>query len=199
MVLGITGGVGTGKSVILNYLKEKHGAVILEADEIAKHLLEPGQAGNREIRSIFPPELFAEDGQIRREEMAAYIFRNPEKRQEMNAIVFPLVKAFIQEEIAKHKPEELVVLEAALLIEEHYDEICHKMWYIYSSEENRRKRLKENRGYSEERIQAMFKSQLSEKQFKEGCDVVIDNDKRLEETYAQVEGEIQAWKDTMEI
>lgn len=199
MVLGITGGVGAGKSVILNYLKEEHQAVILEADEIAKKLLEPGQAGNLAIRSLFPENLFSKDGEIRREEMAAYIFQNPGKRQEMNAVVFPLVRAFIREEIQKHGPEELVVLEAALLIEEHYDEICDKMWYIYSSENNRRRRLKENRGYSEERIQAMFQSQLTEAEFRAGCDVVIDNDRRLEDTFTQVEGEIQAWKDTMEI
>lgn len=199
MIIGITGGVGTGKSVILNYLQEKHGAIILEADKIAKELLEPGKKGNLAIRQIFPEELFAENGEIKREKMAEELFRNPEKRDAMNGVVFPLVRQVICEEISKQSPDNLVVIEAALLIEEHYDEICDVMWYIYSSEENRRQRLKKNRGYSDERIQAMLKSQLSEEEFRAGSDVVIDNDRSLEETFAQVEGEIQAWKDKMEI
>lgn len=168
------------------------------ADEIARELLNPGGEALLQLKKCFPEDVFTKGGAIDRERMAAYIFQNPAKREEMNAVVFPLVREKIVEEISKTEDEELLVIEAALLIEEHYDEICDVMWYIYSSEDHRRARLKENRGYSEERIQAMFRSQLSEDAFREGCDVVIDNDGSLLDTYAQIKENLQTWKDKME-
>ena len=80
----------------------------------------------------------------------------------------------------------ILVLEAALLIEEHYDEICDELWYIYTSEENRRARLKRSRGYSDEKISEMFESQLCENEYRRHCKVVIDNNGTTEETIAQV-------------
>ncbi|SFQ03765.1 dephospho-CoA kinase [Lachnospiraceae bacterium XBB1006] len=198
MVLGVTGGVGAGKSVVLEFLKNEYHATILMADDIAKTLLAPGGEAIAVLKERFPATVFTGDGEIDREKMAAFIFQNPEKRAEMNGVVFPLVRQYICEKISRSAPEELVVIEAALLIEEHYDEICDVMWYIYSSEDHRRRRLMENRGYSEARIRAMMKSQLTEQQFKAGCDVVIDNDGSLEDTYAQIKENIQTWKDKME-
>jgi dephospho-CoA kinase len=198
MILGVTGGVGAGKSVILEYLKQEYGAKVLMADDIAKELLEPGAEALLELQKIFPAEVFTKEGAIDREAMAAFIFQKPEKRTEMNAVVFPLVRKRICDEIQKSETTDMVVIEAALLIEEHYDEICDVMWYIYSSEKNRRERLADNRGYSQERITAMFQSQLSEEAFREGCDFVINNDGSLEDTYAQIKENIRTWKDKME-
>lgn len=187
MVIGITGGVGAGKSAVLSYLSQKYKANLLVADEIARQLLMPGERAHAKVKAIFPEELFEEDGTIKRQEMAGYIFMHPDMRQKQNDIVFPMVKEHIVGEIAKMDPDKLIVIEAALLIEEHYDEICDTMWYIHSSEEKRRARLKENRGYPDERIDAMFRSQLTEKDFQMHCEVVIDNDGTLENTYLQID------------
>ena len=81
----------------------------------------------------------------------------------------------------------LLVLEAALLIEEHYDEICDELWYIYTSREVRRERLKASRGYSDAGVDRIFASQLSEEQYRSHCSEVIDNNGALEETLAQIE------------
>ena len=92
------------------------------------------------------------------------------------AIFFDSTSFYIKEKL----------LEAALLIEEHYDEICDELWYIYTSEENRRARLKQSRGYSDEKISEMFESQLCENEYRRHCKVVIDNNGTTEETIAQV-------------
>ena len=82
---------------------------------------------------------------------------------------------------------EVLILEAALLIEEHYDEICDELWYIYTSEENRRERLKLNRGYSDEKIDNIFASQLPESTYREVCKAEIDNNHLPEDAFCQID------------
>ena len=189
--IGITGGVGAGKSAILSYLAEKPKTKVMLADEIAHDLMEPGTDCYNQIVERFAGEdIHAENGSFDRGKLAQVIFGNPAKREAMNAIVHPAVKEFVRQQYAfeVEKGElELLVLEAALLIEEDYGEICDELWYIYTSEANRRKRLKESRGYSDEKIDNIFKSQLNEKEFRESTQVTIDNNGDLEETYQQIE------------
>ena len=100
------------------------------------------------------------------------------------------MKQYVKEQYALEKEKgvlSFLVLEAALLIEEHYDEICDELWYIYTSEENRRVRLKESRGYSDTKIDGILKSQLTEDNYRSACAVVIDNNGPIEGTYAQIE------------
>ena len=197
--IGITGGVGAGKSAILSYLKEKPNTKVLLADEIAHDLMEPGTECYEKIIASFAGEdIFSDEvdkgGEkgrpFDRGKLAQVIFSNETKRERMNAIVHPAVKEYVREVFHKEKSKgelALLVLEAALLIEEQYDEICDELWYIYTSEENRRVRLAESRGYSEEKINQIFKSQLSEREFKEGTKVTIDNNGDLSKTYKEIE------------
>ena len=189
--VGITGGVGAGKSAILSYLAEKPKTKVMLADEIAHELMEPGTDCYKKILERFADEdILAEDGCFDRGKLAQVIFGDESKREALNVIVHPAVKEYVRQQYAlelKKGELELLVLEAALLIEEDYDEICDELWYIYTSEENRRKRLKESRGYSDEKIDHIFKSQLSETQFRESTQVAIDNNGDLEETYQQIE------------
>ena len=194
MIIGITGGVGAGKTAVLTYLKENYNACLLVADDIAKDLLQPRKEAGRKIRKLFPAGLFEPDGTVKRAQMADYIFHHPEMRTKQNDIVFPMVKKVIRQKINENREKEFIVVEAALLIEEHYDEICDVMWYIYSSEQKRTRRLMESRGYSRERICAMMSSQLTEEEFREGCDEVICNDGTLEETYARIDELLEKYR-----
>lgn len=188
--IGITGGVGAGKSAILSYLAEKPNTRVMLADEIAHKLMEPDTDCYRQIVERFAGEdIFGAHG-FDRNKLAYVIFGNSAKREAMNAIVHPAVKEYVRQQYALELQKgqlELLILEAALLIEEEYDEICDELWYIYTSEENRRHRLKESRGYSDEKIDNIFKSQLSEQEFRESTQVTIDNNGDLEETYQQIE------------
>ena len=125
------------------------------------------------------------------------IFSDPQKRQKLNGIVHPAVKEYVLEQVAIEKNNHLsiLVLEAALLIEEHYDTICDELWYIYTTRDNRRIRLKESRGYSDEKIDGIFASQLSEEEYRRACRVVIDNNSSLEKSYEQIEQALQIGKE----
>lgn len=188
--IGITGGVGAGKSAILDFIREHYRAKVVLADDLAKELMEPGTACHKKLLEAFCSDgVFDEAGVMDREKMAALLFTKPRKRQEMNAIIHPAVKEEILRQVAEEREKgelSYFFLEAALLIEEHYDAICDELWYIYTSEEKRRQRLEQNRGYSPERIERMMASQLPEQVFFEHCAVVIDNNGTPEEAIRQV-------------
>lgn len=189
--IGITGGVGAGKSEILSYLGKKTGVRVMLADEIAHELMEAGADCYKCLRQTFNDEdIWNSDGSFNREKLAKVIFSDKLKRDIMNSIVHPAVKEYVirQQEYEKERGElSLLVLEAALLIEEHYDKICDELWYIYTSEENRRDRLKASRGYSDEKIDNIFKSQLSEEEYRKYCAVVIDNNGSVEAAFEQID------------
>lgn len=189
--IGITGGVGAGKSEILSYLGKKTGVRVMLADEIAHELMEVGTDCYKCLRQTFNDEdIWNSDGSFNREKLAKVIFSDKLKRDIMNSIVHPAVKEYVirQQEYEKERGElSLLVLEAALLIEEHYDKICDELWYIYTSEENRRDRLKASRGYSDEKIDNIFKSQLSEEEYRKYCAVVIDNNGSVEAAFEHID------------
>lgn len=189
--IGITGGVGAGKSEILSFLEKRQGTRVMLADDIAHELMEPETECYRKLKERFGDEdIYTKDGHFDRERLAAVIFSDAEKREALNAIVHPAVRTYIQKEAEKERENgelEYLVLEAALLIEEHYDEICDELWYIKAEEEIRRKRLKAARGYSDEKTDRIMESQLSDGEYEKHCKVVIDNNGRLDETLAQID------------
>lgn len=189
--IGITGGVGAGKSELLAYLRSKPGVRVMVADEIAHLLMELGQTCYHEIVEHFSEEkILNEDLTFNRNALADRIFSDKAKREELNAIVHPAVKKYVLEQYNKEKKEgrtEFLFLEAALLIEEHYDEICDELWYVYTSEANRRQRLKASRGYTDEKVDAIMASQLPEEEFRRACRITIDNNGSVEQLYEQIE------------
>lgn len=189
--IGITGGVGAGKSELLTYLRNKPNVRVMLADEIAHLLMEPGQKCYDKIITEFKDDdILNDDLTFDKNTLASKIFSDDIKRERLNSIVHPAVKEYV---LAQYKMElelqklDYLVLEAALLIEEHYDEICDELWYVYTNKEIRRSRLKASRGYSDEKIDAIMASQLSEEEFKKVCNVTIDNNGSVERLYEQIE------------
>lgn len=193
--IGITGGVGAGKSAVLDYLATKPGVRVMLADEIAHELMEPGTDCYEQIRKTFPNEdIYREDGHFDRMKLAKVIFSDEKKRVQMNEIVHPAVKRYVIAEADLGRQEgklALLVLEAALLIEEHYDEICDELWYIYTREDVREARLMESRGYSKEKVQQIFASQLKEAEYRRHCSIVIDNNAGLAEMQHQIDEAVE--------
>lgn len=191
LFIGITGGVGAGKSEILNYLKNNYNCRILMADQIAHAQLEPGSESYQALRGLFGSDpVFAPDGKFDRNRLAEVLFSDKDKREKMNQIIHPAVKRYVNGEYQAEKEKgqiDFLVLEAALLIEDHYDEICDELWYIYASEGSRRERLRKSRGYSAEKIQHIFDSQLTDTEFRKHCDSVIDNDKDTITAFSQID------------
>lgn len=192
-VIGVTGGVGAGKSEVLAHLEKTYNCRVIMADRLAHELEEPGGACYQPLRELLGEAVLHEDGSIDKQKMAAAIFGKEALLQKVNAIVHPAVREAILCEIEKERAAgelDYLFIEAALLIEEGYQEILDELWYIHAEEEVRRKRLRENRGYSEEKIDSILRSQLSETDFRKYCDVVIENNGALSGVYEQIEKEL---------
>ena len=195
--IGITGGVGCGKSMVLKFLESEYGAYIIYSDILAAQLCEPGgeclEMIKAKVPEVFPESVIGPDGSMDRAAMGQAVFGSEECRLALNAIIHPTVKKEICR-IAEEKRQsgdcELLILEAALLVEERYELICDELWYVYASEEIRRARLKEHRGYSDEKITSVMNSQLPDSVFREKCDVIIDNEGSKEECHRIVRSQV---------
>lgn len=189
-IIGITGGIGAGKSTVLSMLKNQYHAYVLEADRTAHLLMEPGQAAYQKIIRTFSDEILDEEGKIHRGKMADCVFQNPEQLEQLNQIVHPEVKRYILNELAKGRASgdiSLFVIEAALLIEDGYTEICDELWYIYAPEELRIQRLMEARNYSREKCESIMKHQASDTFYRSHCTHIIENGHSIENTKKQTE------------
>ena len=187
ITIGVTGGVGAGKSEILRYLDNNYNCRILMSDNAAKELEAPGGTLYEPLVKLLEEKasgsagygpLLLENGEIDKQEMARRIFSDPLLLTKINELVHPAVNKYIHEEIAREKEsgeKEFFILESALLIENGYDRILDSMWYIYCEESVRRSRLKASRGYSDEKIRSIMMRQVSEEVFRTHCDTVIDN------------------------
>ncbi|SDH98360.1 dephospho-CoA kinase [Pseudobutyrivibrio sp. 49] len=188
--IGITGGIGAGKSTVLSLLKENFNCKVVLADEVAAQLMTSGHKCFDEVVALkWPTSILDESGEIDRPLMAKYMFADDELLSGVNSIVHPAVEKEVLNQVEEEKEKhniEYFFLEAALLIECGYGKLVDEMWYIYASPEVREIRLMESRGYSKERIENTFKVQRSDESFREHCDKVIDNSGSKEGTLAQL-------------
>ncbi len=183
-IISITGGVGSGKSEVLRVLEDEFGAQIIKADEVAHQLMEPGKKGYNRVVEALGNSFLNKDGSIDRKKLAALIFQNKDAVDKMNAIIHPMAWDEIFYEI-NHSDKEIIVVEAALYDDEHngmFDEI----WYVYTSIENRIKRLMESRGYSEEKCLGIMANQASEDDYRSFATRVLDNNGNVEDIKNQV-------------
>jgi len=195
--IGITGGVGSGKSEILSYIRGHYPCEIVLADDLAKELQKPGQACYAPLVRLLGEDIIGEDGEILKAAMADRIFGDSDLLEKVNALVHPAVIAEIlrrRELAGKKKKIRLFFIEAALLIENGFDKICDEMWYIYAREDIRRERLMRSRGYSLEKIDAIMKRQLPEREFREKCQVAIDNSGSFSESIRQIDQVLEAYQ-----
>lgn len=187
-ILGITGGVGSGKSAVLAYLEEEYHAVICQLDDVARMLQQNGQICFEKIVEAFGTDVIGEDQELDRQKLSGIVFTDEKKLQQLNEIVHPEVKQWVIKDISEKEKSgvPLYVIEAALLPTAGYETICDEMWYIYTNENVRTERLKASRGYSEERIRNMIASQPKEEIFRKACCAVIENSGTFEDTKRQI-------------
>lgn len=194
--IGITGGVGSGKTALLSYIQGKYNCRVVLADEAAHKVKEPGQICYSRLVALLSEEILDRDGTINKQKMAERIFASRELLKQVNDIIHPAVKELIRQVIEEEKSlqcHDFLFIEAALLIEDGYLEILDEIWYIYAEEEIRRERLKASRGYSKEKTDAIMSSQLSEEEFRKYCSVIIDNGGVPEAAYRQIDRKLEEY------
>lgn len=188
-VVGITGGVGSGKSEVLRLLEEKFNCGVIRTDDVARDLCEPGEESYELIVENFGKDVLDRDGQLDRPKLASIVFEDEAKRQILNQCTHPQVYEWVRRKVREWRTENrysMIAVEAALMDELKEIGVCESYWYVYVKPEIRRERLRISRGYSEEKMDAIFASQLPESVFLNGCDVVIDNNFDLENVEKQL-------------
>ena len=188
-VLGITGGIGAGKSLVLSIIDEEFDAYIVEADKLAHKLMLKGEEAYSQIIDTFGDEILDPDSeQIDRSILGKLVLSDKEKLSRLNAIMHPAVKKYIIDDIKLKEDAgtKLYVIEAALLIQDGYKSICDEIWYISSDREVRIQRLIESRGYSREKAEAFLLNQPSDEFFEINSDKIIKNNENQMKLRAEV-------------
>ncbi len=189
LVIGLTGGVGSGKSTVSQILEQEYGAFLIDTDSIGHEVKQPGREAYEPILELFGKEILDENGWIDKGKLAERVFVSEPLLQKLNALTHPAVIREVERRISKKRQEgdcPYVVVETALLIESGLIRCCDVIWYVYATEDIRRKRLRQSRGYSEERIQAVLNRQKTDDEFRQVADVVIENSGEREETRRQI-------------
>ena len=196
ITIGITGGVGAGKSTVLDFLAEKYQAYVIKADEIGHLVMEPGQECYEPVITLFGKQIIKDDKTIDRRQVSDVVFSHPDMLERLNEIIHPAVKRYIrrQLELKRQQGQKICVVEAALLLEDHYQEFCDTIWYIHTDQEVRIRRLMENRGYTREKSISIIASQAPEEFFRANADYVVVNNTDLKETWQQIEEGIRKYE-----
>ncbi len=186
--IGMTGGVGAGKSRLLAFIQEKYDAFVLQADQVGHILMEPGMPCYEPVIDLFGPDIVKNDKTLDRRRISDVVFAEAEKRQMLNEIIHPAVKKYIREALGREEAagRGIAVVEAALLLEDHYREFLDEIWYVSADEETRIQRLRDARGYTEEKARSIMSAQASDSYFRSHADFVIDNSGTPEEAEMQI-------------
>ena len=188
-VIGITGGIGSGKSMVADIMREDFQAYLINTDQIAHKLMEKGRISYQLILEYFGEKILTPSGEIDRSALGRLVYQSPEKLLSLNSFTHPYVMDYVRK-LIKEKGEEnkaLICVETALPIEAGLDTFCHAIWYVFSPDNLRRERLKESRNYEDEKIDQIFKTQISDEDYRKASTHVLINDGPREKIAEQIE------------
>ena len=184
MIIGLTGGIASGKSTVSKYLAEK-GFNIYDADKIAKDISEK-KSVQEEIISTFGNKILDKNGNIDRKKLKEIVFENKEKLEKLNDIIHPKVINFYKE-LKEKNTDEVIIFDVPLLFESGIDKFCNKILVIISDYEVQLNRIVERDKINRELAEKIIKSQLSNEERIKKADVVIENNSNLEDLFKKVE------------
>jgi dephospho-CoA kinase len=186
-VIGLTGGIACGKSMISAYLAQK-GIPVIDGDLVARQIVEPGTKGLAQIVDTFGAEYLHADGTLNRAMLGSRVFADKEALQQLNAITKPLLLEAFKTQINALQAHPMIVLDVALLLEDHdYKELADQVWVVTVSPVQQLARLMKRNSYTVEEAQNRINAQMSNEERIQYADVVIDNNGTMSETIAQVD------------
>jgi dephospho-CoA kinase len=185
MKVGLTGGIGAGKSTVADLFSQK-GAVVIRSDELARQVIEPQTPGFQQVIDRFGKDLVNADGYIDRAKLAQVVFHDDAALKDLENIVHPLVRNKTNQIIEQHTSETIIVNEIPLLLEKKMESLFDFLVIVISSEKNRFERLVK-RGLTKEQANARMAKQVSDDQRKAAADFLIVNDGNLDQLEADVQ------------
>ena len=190
-VIGLTGGIASGKSLVSQQLAER-GAVVIDADKVGHEAYRQGTETFQAVVDAFGSDIVGAAGEVDRKALGAKVFADPEARRRLEAIVWPAMRRMMEERLKELREQdtEIAVLEAALLIEADWLPLADEVWLVTASPETARGRLMERNGLTAEAAEARLRAQLSNEKRRSYADVVIENDGSLDELCRAAD---QAW------
>lgn len=194
MIIGLTGSIASGKSTISAMLKEK-GYPIIDADLVARVVVEPGTVTLSDIECIFGKEVMNEDGTLNREALGQLIFHDPAKRKQLNDLMHPAIRAEMlrQRDELFESGEETLIMDIPLLFESRLQHFVDKILVVSVKEETQLQRLMQRNSLSEEEAKARIQSQLPLSEKEKGADAVIYNNGSIEQSKVQLERILAEW------
>ncbi len=191
-VIGLTGGIGTGKSTVAAIL-EAQGAPILNADLVGHEVYLPGRPAYHEIIEAFGEEVVASDGTIDRKKLGPIVFADPKNLARLNSITHSRMKGMMREKLVdlEKKGHEIAVLEAALLFEAKWDDLADEIWVTVTDPEIAAARVAERSGLAKEQVMERIRSQMTNEERRKHAHVVIDTSGNMAGTEKQT---IDNWK-----
>lgn len=192
-MVGLTGGIGAGKSAVAERLAA-HGAVVIDSDRLAREAVAPGTDGLAEVVAEFGPEVLARDGSLDRARLASVVFGDDAARRRLEGIIHPRVRERTVELIAAAPPDSVVVNDVPLLVEAGLAEAYEVVIVVLADEEARVERLVHDRGMTRDEATARIRAQATDEQRRKVADVVIVNDGTIEDLHKKVD---EVWRDTL--
>lgn len=186
-VIGLTGGIGSGKSTVSRFLAEL-GALIIDADKVGHELLKPNTKIWREVVAAFGEQILTPDGEINRKKLASLVFGSPRRLELLNQLMHPEIKKAVKSQLLEYQRQgaSVVVLEAPLLVEAGWTELVDEVWVTIASETTVLERLEQQTGLSQTEALARIRSQLPTRERLKHADVVIATEKSLDELRTEV-------------
>ena len=189
LIIGLTGGIGSGKSTVSEYLSKNMGLTIIDADQIARDVTRPGQETLLMLREAFGSEIINDDGTLDRRKLAGIAFQSDEKKKLLEKITHSAIREEIncrlRTSAAKH--ENAVVLDVPLLMESGIDGLCDTVWVVTTAKDVRIERISARDGITKEEINARINAQISDRERFARADEIIDNSGDKEALYREIE------------
>jgi dephospho-CoA kinase len=190
VIIGLTGGIATGKSTVSQMFRER-GAAIIDADMISRQVVEPGTEGLAQVVAHFGQQVLDEEGRLNRPVLASIIFRNEERREKLNSILHPLIRREMIErtnKILKDDPDKIVIWDVPLLYEgKKMTQFVEKIIVVYVPESIQLKRLMLRNSLTGSEARSRIQAQMSIEEKRKLADFIIDNSGSLSETERQVD------------
>ncbi len=186
--IGITGGIGAGKSVVLKLLENQFRAQVIQTDQLAKDLQRIGECGYNALVDYFGTDILDEYQNIDVQRFGEVIFKNPTDLKKVNEIIHPLTWQRVKD-LIQSSNQSLIVVESALF-DKQSKSICDELWMVDATRENRENRLMVHRGYSMDKIHRIMELQNNREYYLELVDFVLDNNADEDQLLAQIKSRL---------